>query len=95
MFKKWYNKKKREFKKIKFSKKIVITCILVIILYTIAQTYLSNEIGLELTPTLTTCVYAFFGTELAACALIRVFDREDAEALRKSRKNNNDKLSVG
>ena len=95
MFKKWYNKKKREFKKIKFSKKIVITCILVIILYTIAQTYLSHELGLELTPTLTTCVYAFFGTELASCALIRVFDREDAKALRKSSKNSDDKLSVG
>ena len=61
----------------KFSKKIVVTCITVIILYTIAQTYLSYSLSIELSPTLTTCVYAFFGTELAATAIIRIFDKED------------------
>lgn len=58
-----------------FSKKIVILCIIFIILYTIAQTYLSYKLSIELSPTLTTCVYAFFGTELAATALIKVFDK--------------------
>lgn len=61
----------------KFSKKIVVTCITVIILYTIAQTWLSYSLSIELSPTLTTCVYAFFGTELAATAIIRIFDKED------------------
>lgn len=58
----------------KFSKKVVVFCIAFIVFYTILQTYLSYRLGLELSPTLTTCVYAFFGTELASTAIIRVFD---------------------
>ena len=61
----------------KFSKKIVVFCIIIIVLYTIAQLYLTYQLGIEPTPTLTPCVYAFFGTEMAAVALIRIFDRED------------------
>lgn len=67
--------------KTKFSKKIVIACISFIILYTIAQTVLSYLLMIELSPTLTTCVYAFFGTELASVAVIRIFDREDREEM--------------
>lgn len=61
----------------KFSKRIVTVCILAIIAYTAVQTLLSYKLMIELSPTLTTCVYTFFGTELAACACIRIFDRED------------------
>lgn len=61
-------------KTVKFSMKIVIFCIIFIALYTVAQTFLSYKVGMELSPTLTTCVYAFFGTELAACAVIKIFD---------------------
>lgn len=64
-------------KSIKFSKKIVTLCIVFIILYTIVQTYLSYKLSIELSPTLTTCVYAFFGTELAAVALVRIFEKQD------------------
>lgn len=64
-------------KSIRFSKKVVVSCIVIIAVYTVVQSYLSHKIGMELTPTLTTCVYTFFGTELAACALIRIFDKED------------------
>lgn len=63
----------------KFSKGIVISCIIIIVLYTIAQTYMSYRLGIELSPTLTTSVYAFFGTELAACALIRIFEKKDKD----------------
>lgn len=62
---------------LKFQKKIVIFCISFIVIYTIVQLILSTCLGVELSPTLTTCVYAFFGTELAICALLRIFDKED------------------
>ena len=77
MFMKYIKKKLRKWKKIKFSKKIVMLCILFILLYTVVQTYLSYVLQIELSPTLTTCVYAFFGTELAATAILRVFDKDD------------------
>lgn len=63
---------------IKFSKKIVGFCIGFIVLFTIVSTYLNYRVGIELSPTLTTCVYAFFGTELASTALIRIFDKSEA-----------------
>ena len=69
-------KKKKLKKKTNFSKKIVLLCIFVIIVYTAFQSYLSYKLGIELSPTLTTCVYAFFGTELAACALIKIFAKD-------------------
>lgn len=62
---------------LKFSKKIIVFCLIFISLYTIVQVFLSYILTIELSPTLTTCVYAFFGTELAACAVIRIFDKED------------------
>lgn len=95
MISKWLRRKNKQWKKIKFSKKIVVFCIIFVILYTIAQTYLSYVLGIELSPTLTTCVYAFFGTELAASAVIRIFDKEDKEILKKSNKSKYDEISVG
>ena len=70
-------KKKRYFR---FSKKIVVFCIIFVMLYTIAQTYLSYKLGIELSPTLSTCVYAFFGTELAVSAAIKIFEKEAKDA---------------
>lgn len=55
-----------------FCKRIVIFCITFIVLYTVAEIVLSFFMGMELSPTLTTCVYAFFGTELVSTAVIRV-----------------------
>ena len=69
---------------IKFSKKIVGFCIGFIVLFTIVSTYLNYRVGIELSPTLTTCVYAFFGTELASTALIRIFDKSDAIDIQSS-----------
>lgn len=62
---------------LKFSKCIVISCISFIVFYTLLQTYLDYTLSVEVSPTLTTCVFAFFGTELASTALIRVFAKED------------------
>lgn len=61
-------------KKTKFSKLVVSLSIVVIIAYTVAAIWLQKVSGLELSPTLTTCVYAFFGTELIGLAGIKICD---------------------
>lgn len=69
---------------VKFMKGIIITCITFIILYTVVQTILSYVLMMELSPTLTTCVYTFFGTELAACAFIKIFGKDDKDNTNQS-----------
>ena len=58
----------------KFNKLIVLLSIVTIISYTIAAILLQKYTGTELSPTLTTCVYGFFGTELLGLAGIKIFD---------------------
>ena len=58
----------------KFNKVIVSLSIVAIILYTIAAILLQRYTMMELSPTLTTCVYAFFGTELLGLAGIKICD---------------------
>ena len=58
----------------KFNKFIVLLCVTSIVLYTIAAILLQRNTSLELSPTLTTCVFAFFGTELIGLAGIRICD---------------------
>lgn len=82
LFKKSRKKKKAP---IKFKKVIVTVCILVIVLYTTVQVVLNYLTGIELSPVLTTCVYAFFGTELAACAAIDIFKKEDNDEKEKNK----------
>ena len=60
--------------KLKFNKIIVSLSIAAIILYTIAAILLQKYTMMELSPTLTTCVYAFFGTELIGLAGIKICD---------------------
>lgn len=60
--------------KLKFNKLIVLLCICTIVLYTIAAILLQKYTMMELSPTLTTCVYAFFGTELIGLAGIKICD---------------------
>lgn len=60
--------------KLKFNKLIVLLSIVAIILYTIAAILLQKNTLVELSPTLTTCVYAFFGTELLGLAGIKICD---------------------
>lgn len=59
---------------IKFNKLIVTICITSIILYTIIAIILQRDTLLEISPTLTTCFYAFFGTELLGLAGIKMMD---------------------
>lgn len=58
----------------KFNKLIVLLSIVAIISYTIAAILLQKYTMMELSPTLTTCVYAFFGTELLGLAGIKICD---------------------
>ena len=59
---------------IKFNKFIVLLSIAAIISYTIAAIFLQKYTLTELSPTLTTCVFAFFGTELIGLASIKICD---------------------
>ena len=59
---------------IKFNKLIVLLCVAAIISYTIAAILLQKYIGIEISPTLTTCVFAFFGTEMLGLASIKIMD---------------------
>ena len=58
--------------KIKFQKKAVIISIAVPSIYTVAAFLLHKNMGLEISPTLTTCVFAFFGTELFNASRIKM-----------------------
>ena len=73
----------------KFNKFIVIFCIAAIISYTIAAILLQKYTMIELSPTLTTCVFAFFGTELLGLAGIKCFDLKC-----NNTDINNDKLDI-
>lgn len=55
-----------------FCKCIVIFCITFIVLYIIVAIAFNFLLQIELSPTLTTCVFGFFGTELGACAFVRI-----------------------
>ena len=57
-----------------FLKRTVLFCICFILLYTVFNVYINYRVGLEINPTLTTCVYSFFGTELGLCALTRILE---------------------
>jgi len=56
----------------KFLKRVVVFCISFIVLYTIAEIYLSYRLNIELSPVLTERVYQFFGTELVVTCVITI-----------------------
>lgn len=75
---------------VKFNKLIVLLCIVAIVAYTVAAILLQKYIGVEVSPTLTTCVFAFFGTELMGLAGIKIMDTKFNTA-----QNNIDSDAVG
>lgn len=60
--------------KLKFNKLIVLLSIVAIISYTVAAILLQKYTMTELSPTLTTCFYGFFGTELLGLAGIKIYE---------------------
>ena len=63
---------------IQFNKFIVLLSIATIVSYTVAAVFLQKYTMTELSPTLTTCVYAFFGTDLIGLSGIKICDTRSA-----------------
>lgn len=80
---------------LKFNKLIVILSIVAIISYTVAAILLQKYTMTELSPTLTTCVYGFFGTELLGLAGIKIFDTKYQQFENNVTENINDPEAVG
>lgn len=59
-------------KKGNFSKIITVLSISFVVLYTIISMSLQFTVQIEPSPTLTSCVFALFGTELAVNGLIKI-----------------------
>lgn len=59
-------------KKGSFSKIVTTLSILFVVLYTIISMSLQFTVQIEPSPTLTSCVFALFGTELAVNGLIKI-----------------------
>lgn len=73
--------------KLKFNKLIVLLSIVAIISYTVAAILLQKCTMTELSPTLTTCVYTFFGTELLGLASIKICDTKFTQIENKITEN--------
>lgn len=80
---------------LKFNKLIVLLSIVAIISYTVAAILLQKYTMTELSPTLTTCVYGFFGTELLGLAGIKIFDTKYQQIEGNVTENINDSEAVG
>lgn len=80
---------------LKFNKLIVLLSIAAIIVYTIAAIFVQIYIKMELSPTLTTCVYGFFGTELLGLAGIKIFDTKYQQIESNVTENIDDPEAVG
>lgn len=80
---------------LKFNKLIVLLSIVAIISYTVAAILLQKYTMTELSPTLTTCVYSFFGTELLGLAGIKIFDTKYQQIEGNVTENINDPEAVG
>lgn len=57
----------------------IVFSIIIILLYSIAEFIFSTLTGVS-HETLTTCLYAFFGTEIASCAFIKVYKIKNPDA---------------
>ncbi len=77
----------------KFLKKVVKFCIGFIVFYTLLQITLSYFVQVELSPTLTTCVYTFFGTELVSSTFIRIFKEKYSKNTDSNENNCDEELS--
>lgn len=80
---------------LRFNKLIVLISIVAIISYTVAAILLQKYTMTELSPTLTTCVYGFFGTELLGLAGIKIFDTKYQQIESNATENIDDPEAVG
>lgn len=80
---------------LKFNKLIVLLSIVAIISYTIAAILLQKYTMTELSPTLTTCFYSFFGAELLSLAGIKIYDTKYQQIESNVIENIDDPEAVG
>ena len=73
---------------------MVTFCIFFIVGYTLLNIFLNYLIQIELNPTLTTCVYSFFGAELGLCSFNRFLDVLKEKDEKKKTSNNKKKKKV-
>ena len=64
-------KKRRKKKKGLFGKLLVVFVIAQVLIYTYVNMYLSYKVSIEISPTLTTCFFAFFGFEAGLLSHIK------------------------
>lgn len=81
--------------KFKFNKFAVTYTLVAITAYTIAAILLQKYTSVEISPTLTTCVYAFFGTELFTLGSIKKSETKASYTQRPSSDTTNNEGSVG
>ena len=67
-----YAKYAPEKKKKKVSNVMLVAIVIAIVGYAVANFYLQYNLGIEISSTLTTCWYAFWGSEIVALAAIKV-----------------------
>lgn len=53
--------------------KFLLASIGIILIYSVLEFFYSIKTGIS-HDTLTTCIFAFFGTELASCTLVKIFN---------------------
>jgi hypothetical protein len=71
---------KARFNSMKTLTKFVLVSIFVVLIYSIAE-FVSSIIFNVSHDVLTGCIYAFFGTEIAACGFIKIFKIKKEEQL--------------
>lgn len=87
-----YSKYIPERKKRKVSNIILVVVIIAVVAYTIASFILQYKTGIEVSSTLTTCFYTFFGTEILVLAGIKVSKVKHGSEISSSDCENNDEI---
>jgi len=68
--------------------RFLIASMSICLIYTVVEFIFSILTGIT-HDTLTTCVFAFFGTELASCTLVKIFN-----IIKEKNENNNDNVDI-
>ena len=71
---------KINFNSMKTLTKFVLVSIFVVLIYSIAE-FISSIVFQVSHEVLTGCIYAFFGTEIAACGFIKIFKIKKEESI--------------
>ena len=87
------NKKKKG--KGLYSKILVAFVVAQVLIYTYVNMYLSYKVSIEISPTLTTCFFAFFGLEAGILGMIKNTKTKSGDNNDRHYDNNSDRDYVG